>query len=155
MEKTEVRCRVCDRPLAADDRFCARCGTPILPEDRERSTGWETCVIRLQTVATPLIRPWRWRFVAESRRPRRPTTMAESPVFAARTTVTKRTLTRLAYQAPPPGEAAHVARAALVAQLAAAGWEATPAWPGASEWFAQLFRRRASGAADVERDARP
>ncbi len=155
MEQGQGECRRCGRLYAAADRFCPQCGTPILPEDRERAAGWETCVIRLRKVSAPLVGAWRWRFVAESRQPGVVATVAESPVFAARTTVTKRTLTRLAYQAPPPGEGARAARAALVQQLAAAEWEGTMAWPGASEWFAQLFRRRGQGATDAEQDPRP
>ena len=155
MEQDRGECGRCGRPYAADDRFCSRCGHPILPEDRERAAGWEACVIRLRRVSAPLVGAWRWRFVAEARRPGPPVTVAESPVFAARTTVTKRTLTRLAYQAPPPGAAAWAARAALVQRLAAAGWEGTTAWPGASEWFAQRFRRRGQGATAAEQTPRP
>lgn len=155
MEHGQGGCGHCGQPFATADRCCPQCGTPILPEDRERAAGWETCVIRLRRVSAPLVGAWRWRFVAEARRPGPPAIVAESPVFAARTTVTKRTLTRLAYQSPPPGEAARAARAALVQRLAAAGWEGTTARPGASEWFAQLFRRRARGIADAEQGARP
>ena len=143
MDQRETGCRGCGQPFAADENYCPRCGVSISPEDRERAAGWETCSIRLQTVSTPLLRPWRWRFVAESRRPDRPIPVAESPVFAARTTVTKRTLIRLSYQSPSPSEAAHAARSALVQQLAEMGWEATTTHPGSSAWFAQLFRRRA------------
>ncbi len=155
MEHGQRGCGSCGRPFAVADRFCPQCGRPILPEDRERAAGWETCAIRLRRVSAPLIGAWRWRFVAEAGWPGPPAIVAESPVFAARTTVTKRTPTRLAYQAPPPGEAARVARAALVQRLAAAGWEGTMAWPGASERFAQRFRRRGQGATDAEQDPRP
>lgn len=155
MEQGQGGCGQCGRPFAAADRFCPQCGTSILPEDRERTAGWETCAIRLRRVSAPLVGTWRWRLVAESRRPGSAAVVAESPVFATRTTVKKRTLTRLAYQAPPPSEAARAARAALVRRLAAAGGEGTEAWPGASEWFAQPFRRRAGEIADAEQDARP
>lgn len=121
MEHAQGGCGSCGRPFAVADRFCPQCGRPILREDRERAAGWETCVIRLRRVSAPLVGAWRWRFVAEARRPGPPTIVAESPVFAARTTVTKRTLTRLAYQAPPPGEAARAARAVAGAAVGGGG----------------------------------
>jgi hypothetical protein len=145
MEQAGIVCARCGRRCGDHDHFCAGWGTPILPEDRERAAGWETCVIHLHVVSSPLIGVWRWRFVAASRRVGAPTIVAQSPTFASRTRVTKRSLTRLAYDAPPPGEAAQNAKAALVAQLATAGWEGTTVWPGGSAWFAQLLRRRAHG----------
>lgn len=142
MEQAGIVCARCGRRCGDHDHFCAGCGTPLLPEDRERAAGWETCAIDLHKVSSPLIGAWHWRFVAASRSVGAPMIVARSPIFAARTRVTKRSLTRLAYEAPPPNEEAQAARAALVTQLATTGWEGTALWPGSSAWFAQLFRRR-------------
>lgn len=130
----------CGRPFLPEDRFCAQCGRLFLPDDCLWAEGWETCVVQLSRVPTGLFRTWRWRFVARSRRSNTAATLAESPVFAARARVTKRTLIRLAYQDPPKTEEASSARTLLVQRLVADGWEPTSAAPGSTSWYAQLFR---------------
>jgi len=98
-------------------------------------------VVQLSRVPTGPFQTWRWQFVARSPRRNTAAPLAESPVFAAKARVTKRTLTRLAYQDPPASDEASSARTVLVQRLVEEGWEPTHDWPGSSAWYTQLFRR--------------
>jgi hypothetical protein len=47
-------CRNCGKPLAADSKFCAGCGTPVTPQEPQRPNAAAPQLARRQRIFTPV-----------------------------------------------------------------------------------------------------
>lgn len=107
------------------------------------AADWETCVISLSVVKARLLRRWDWRLTAAVLAPSGRTTIGQSPIFKARTKVTRWNLNRVAGTVPTRSTELAKALESLTERLQHDGWELMTGEPSESVWFLRSFRRRA------------
>ena len=123
------------------------CCVPQQLEVQVDTADWETCVVRLGVVKARLLRRWDWQLIAAILPEKGQIIVDVSPVFKARTRVTRWGLIRAAGEGLPRPEEFAEALEVLTRRLVQAGWEQQPEAPRESAWFLRGFRRPTAGTA--------